>query len=67
MFGGSELLESFTCAGSLGRRKVMLFLVTIFLCRLPRGEDYIELAQIPGRFTYLFLDADVQLVYFTTF
>lgn len=45
----------------------MLFIVIIFLCRPPRGEDYIELAQIPARFTCLFLDADVQLVYFTTF
>lgn len=46
----------------------MLSIVTFFfLCRPSRGEDYIELAQIPARFTCSFLDVDVQLVYFTTF
>lgn len=45
----------------------MLSIVTIFLCRPSKGEDYIELAQIPARFTCSFLDVDVQLMYFTTF
>lgn len=68
MFGGSELLDSLMrLVLSFGGRNVMFFVVTIILCRPLRREDYIGLAQIPARFTWLFLDSDVQLVYFTTF
>lgn len=62
-FGVAEVLDVLSpLAGE------MFSIVTIFfLCRPSRGEDYIELAQIPARFTCSFLDVDVQLVYFTTF
>lgn len=65
---GSELLKSLMCLVLWQEKRIAFHSDNIFfLCRPSRGEDYIELAQTPARFTCFFLDVDVQLVYFTTF
>lgn len=64
--GRSEFLEPLMNL-VLWQEKCNAFPSDHFLMLAAEGEDYRELAQIPARFTCLFLDADVQLVYFTTF